>query len=107
MVCYFYLIYWPTFGSNYDILAPVFINPTRDTINLFYATASRPPNFTSDGRAIFTELGTLGTNPTTGPWATTRTQLYVPNGYYFVQTSETSYDMVNVADSKIWITWEF
>jgi hypothetical protein len=103
---YFYLIYWPQFGSNYDLFAPVFINAAKDTIDLFYGTAPRQPTITADGRAIFKELGTLGPHPATGPAALSRTQLYNASGYYFVQTSATSFDMVSAADARIWITWE-
>lgn len=103
---YFYLIYWPQFNANYDLFAPVFINATRDAIDLFYGTAPRPLTVTADGRAVFRELGTLGPHPTTGPAALSRAQLYNASGYYFVQTSATSYDMVSAADSRIWITWE-
>ncbi|MBD0288281.1 MAG: DUF4302 domain-containing protein [Flavisolibacter sp.] len=103
---YRYLIYWPQYGTNYDALAPVFVNATGD-LSLFYGTASRSPSITADGRAIFRELTTLGTHPTSGPAALTRNQLYNASGYYFVQTSEFSYDMVSAADVRIWITWKW
>jgi hypothetical protein len=104
---YFYLIYFPQFGSNYDLFAPVFINQGQDSIDLFYGTAPRtPPTLTTDGRAIFRELGTLGPHPDSGPAALSRDQFYNASGYYFVQTSATAYDMVSAADSRIWITWE-
>jgi hypothetical protein len=104
---YFFLVYWPMFGSNYDLMAPVFLDPATNSLALLYGTASRPPTMTTDGRAIFREFGTLGTgHPTTGPAAQSRTQLYNASGYYFVQTSPSSYDMVSAADARIWITWE-
>ncbi len=103
---YYFLLYWPQFGANYDLFAPIFINLTRDTVDLFYGTAPRQPSITADGRMVFRELGTLGPYPTTGPAASSQAQLYSASGYYFVQTSETSYDMVSASDARIWITWE-
>lgn len=103
---YFYMIYWPQFGANYDLFAPVFINQAGDSIDLFYGTAPKAPTITTDGRAVFKELGTLGAqHPATGPAALSRTQLYNGSGYYFVQTSATSYDMISAADARVWITW--
>jgi hypothetical protein len=103
---YFYLIYWPQVNTGQDFMGPAFLNPARDSLDIFYGTFPRPPSVTADGRAVFRELGTFGTYPEDGPAALTRTQLYNAGGYYFVQTSATSYDMVSAADSRIWITWE-
>jgi hypothetical protein len=104
---YFYLIYWPQYESNYDLFAPVFVNPSRDSLTLFYGIAPRSPiSFTSDGRGIFRELGTLGSLPESGPAELSRVQLRNASGYYFVQTGATSYDMISAADSRVWITWE-
>ena len=104
---YFYMIYWPEYDPGNDLFAPVFLDRAASSLSLAYATAPRTPTFTSDGRAIFSELGTYGTHPATGPAALSRTQLYSPNGYYFVQTGQTTYDMVSALDGKAWITWEF
>jgi hypothetical protein len=103
---YAYLIYWPAVGPNYDFFGPFFLNPAGNAIDWFYGSAPRAPTVTPDGRIIFRELGTFGTYPTTGAAAQTRIQLYNANGYYFVQTSPSSYDMVSAADARIWITWE-
>jgi hypothetical protein len=108
---YFFLMYWPRVTSSNDFFGPVFINATQDSLDLFYGTAPTP-NFTTDGRAIFIQLGNYGppnflTYPTTGPAALSRSQLYQPAGYYFVQTGATTYDMVSASDGKAWITWEF
>lgn len=105
---YYYLIYWPEYnGSNNDFFGPIFINPAGTSLVLAYGTAPRPPTFTSDGRAIFVQLGNYGPHPTTGPAAQTRALLYQPNGFYFVQTGPQTYDMVNATDGKSWLTWEF
>lgn len=103
---YFYLLYWPQYESTYDLFAPVFINQERTSITLFYGSAPRPPSVTSDGRIVFQQLGTLGSYPTSGPAALSRARLYNTGGYYFVQTSATTFDMVSAADARIWITWQ-
>ncbi len=104
---YYYWIYYPKFGTNNDFFGPVFLNATHDTISIDYGSAPRIPTFTSDGRAIFNELGTYGTYPSTGPAALSKDLLYNPSGYYFVQTSSTSYDMISAVDGKAWISWQF
>jgi hypothetical protein len=103
---YYFLVYWPQYAPRQDLFAPIFINPAQDSLILDYATLSRRPNTTSDGRAVFSEITSVG-YPTTGPAAQTRTLLNNATGYYFVQTSETTYDMVSATDGKSWITWEF
>lgn len=103
---YYFMLYWPGVGSNYDFFGPFFLNPAQDSIDWFYGTAPRTPTITTDGRMVFRELGTFGTHPATGPAALSRAQLYNASGYYFVQASATSFDMVSAADSRIWITWE-
>jgi Domain of unknown function (DUF4302) len=104
---YYYLIYWPTYGTGNDLFAPVFLNDAGTGLVLQYGAAPNFPQFTGDGRAIFTLLGTYGTYPTSGPPALTLTQLLIPQGYYFVQTSPTSYDMVSASDAKAWVSWVF
>jgi hypothetical protein len=103
---YYFLIYWPEYGTGNDLFAPVFINAAGTSLELQYGTAPRP-NFTSDGRLIFQYLGDYGSYPNTGPAGQSRALLYNSSGYYFVQTSETTYDMVSAANGKSWITWEF
>jgi hypothetical protein len=105
---YYFLVYWPDYntGSN-DLFAPVFINAAGNGLELLYGAAPNKPQFTADGRAVFSLLGTYGAYPSTGPAKQTLNQLLIPQGYYFVQTSATSYDMVSATDAKAWITWEF
>jgi hypothetical protein len=44
--------------------------------------------------------------PATGPAQQTRTQMYSGTGnYYFVQSSDLTYDQVSVDDPSTWITW--
>ncbi|MGZ8517903.1 MAG: SH3 domain-containing protein, partial [Chitinophagaceae bacterium] len=75
-------------------------------LELQYGTAP-VPNFTTDGRAVFNQLGNYGPYPATGPAGLSRALLYNPAGFYFVQTSATTYDMVSAFDGKSWISWEF
>ena len=45
--------------------------------------------------------------PSTGPAGLSRTQLLIPQGYYFIQTGPADYDMVSALDAKAWISWQF
>jgi hypothetical protein len=104
---YYYLIYFPAFRTNNDLFGPVFVDLTANSLTLDYATAPRFPTYTTDGRAVFTPAGDYGTFPTGGPATASRAVLYSSNGFYFVQTSETTYDMVGAADGKTWISWTY
>ncbi|MBL7763138.1 MAG: DUF4302 domain-containing protein [Chitinophagaceae bacterium] len=104
---YYYLIYWPEYDPGNDLLAPVFLNAAGNGLELLYGAAPDTPTFTGDGRAIFTLLGNYGPHPNSGPAALTRAQLLIPQGYYFIQTSATTYDMVSASDAKAWVSWQF
>jgi hypothetical protein len=103
---YYFVVYWPNYapGSN-DLFAPVFINAAGNGLELLYGAAPRA-QFTADGRAVFTNLGFYGSYPSTGPARQSLTQLLLPQGYYFVQTSPSTYDMVSSTDAKAWISLE-
>lgn len=101
---YYFMIYYPGFGTGNDLFAPIFINPSRDSLKLVYGAAPKQPAYTPDGRAVFTNLGTYGTFPAAGGGATAIIQLFIPRGYYFVQTPY-GYDMVSAADGRSWINW--
>ena len=104
---FYSLIYWPEYDPDVDLFAPVFVNSAGTGLELKYGAAINTPEFTADGRAVFTILGTYGTYPNTGPAAQSLIQLLISQGYYFIQTSATSYDMVSALDAKTWITWNF
>ena len=109
---YYALFYWPAVTTGNDAFGPFFLNAAGTSLVLAYVNAPAVPNFTTDGRAIFVNLGDYGPPnflpyPATGPAALSKTLLYNSSGYYFVQTSATSYDMVSAADGKAWISWEF
>jgi hypothetical protein len=108
---YYYFTYWPgvqpSSGSSFDALVPFYYIPAIDDIDFHYGAAART-SFQSDGRVIFSSLGdlTVGPYPTTGPAFKTKDLLYsTTNGWWFVQTSENSYDMVSAKDAKAWISW--
>ncbi len=103
---YYFLAYWPEYQPGNDLFGPVFLNAAGTGLELQYGTAPSP-NFTTDGRAIFVQSGNYGSYPATGPAGQSRALLYNPSGYYFVQTSNTTYDMVSAANGKAWISWEF
>ena len=105
----YFAIYYPAFntqdGVTYDIFGFVVID--NNSLALQFASAWAPPVFTADGRVVFSQLGTLGTVPAAAVSAynNTNRQLAEPRGYYLVQTSATSYDMVSAKDARAWITW--
>jgi hypothetical protein len=102
---YYFMIFYPKYGGgNYDLLG--FVTLESDGATLSYGPAFKAPTFTDDGRIKFTYYGFLGTAPD-GETAVTaaRTLFADTNGYYLVQTSATSYDMVGAKDGKTWITW--
>lgn len=104
---YYYLMYWPhPGGQNYDVFLPAYLITATSEVDIIYGVA-QTANFLSDGRVTFRYAGdlTVGPYPTTGPAALARTQLFSTQGYYFVQTGPINYDMVSVADSRIWVSW--
>lgn len=107
---YYYFTYWPGIqpatGQPFDALLPFYYVPRIDDLDWIYGTSPRA-SFLSDGRVVFTYNGDLNGEPypTAGPAFKTREQFFSTSGYWFVQTSETSYDMVSAKDAKAWITW--
>lgn len=107
---FYFLLFLPQYGTsggiNYDLLGYVFLE--NNSLSVGYGSAFRPPVFTTDGRIIFSFLGTLGSVPTSNNSVilNIRTKMSNASGYYFVQTGENTYDMVSALDGKAWITWE-
>jgi hypothetical protein len=104
---FYSLIYLPEYDTDVDFFAPLFINAAGTGLEPHYGGAIGTPEFTADGRAVFSILGAYGSYPSTGPAAQSLIQLLIPQGYYFIQTSATSYDMVSALDAKTWITWNY
>ncbi|UEG48507.1 DUF4302 domain-containing protein [Ferruginibacter lapsinanis] len=103
---YYYLVYWPEYDPGNDFFAPIFLNADNTALTLKYGAAITH-SIGTDGLIKFTLLGNYGSYPTTGPARLSRNQLVIPEGYYLVQTSLTTYDMVSAKDGKAWITWFF
>ncbi|CAG4991409.1 hypothetical protein DYBT9275_00746 [Dyadobacter sp. CECT 9275] len=100
---YVVLIFQPGLTSTYDLFGPAFFVDGSLSLDYWYAT--RRPTFNTSGKITFSLLGTAGTAPTSGPMFETQKQLFDTNGYYFVQTSDKTYDMVSAKDAKAWISW--
>lgn len=104
----YYMLYWGNYNpAPYDAFSAVRL--VNNSLNL-YGPAVTTPTFTSDGKAIFTYLGHFG--GTLDATSTTiinnvRTQITIPEGYYFIQTGALRYDMVSAKDGKAWISWIF
>ncbi len=97
---YRYMFYYPNYGSGYDWAGIVAATN--------YGPAMRA-TFQTNGTVKFTTPYNFGTIPTAATTTVTRirTQFLEANGYYLVQTSPLSYDMVSALDGKAWISWEF
>lgn len=106
---FIYLGFFAEFGTSggvrYDLAG--YVLPDGGAPTIFFGTAFRPPTFTADGRIIFRYLGDLGdiTPDVEDAYVNTAIQFLSPQGYYLVQTSATTYDMVSALDAKAWITW--
>ena len=109
---FYYLGYWAWFGTSgttqYDLLGFIKVNDSFTALELPYGAAYLRPTFTSDGRVIFTWIGTLGEVPFVEqtPYANTANRMTDPNGYYLIQTGDLTFDMVS-RDGKSWITWQW
>ena len=100
---YVVYIFQPGGPGYYDILAPAFSD--GNSLSLVYASIISSA-FTADGRAVFTVARAPGGGaPTSGPFIDTQNLFAEPTGYYFVQTSESTYDMVSAKDARSWISW--
>ncbi len=104
-----FTIFWAKFGTsggiNYDLVSPI----TNNAIS--FGAAYRPTVFTTDGRAVFPLLGTLGTVPpnASASYLSLRNKMAEPGGFYFVQIDKDGlvYDMVSATDGKSWVRWEW
>lgn len=106
-----FLLFWPAYGRQsgitYDLAGYISVQP--DGLSLDFGSAYVPPTFTTDGRIIFREFGTLGDVPPAAAAAfeNTNTQMTEARGFYLVQTGATTYDMVSAKDALAWISWEY
>ncbi|UAY50779.1 DUF4302 domain-containing protein [Ferruginibacter albus] len=103
---YFYLSYFPAdvLGSQYNALAPIFLNSTYTTLTLDYI--QEMPFTDSLGYLKFSLQTNFG-YPTTGDPGLTLSQFIIPEGYYLVRLDDGHYDMVSAKDGKAWLSWFF
>lgn len=103
---YYNMIYWAEYGSNYDLVAPLFV--VNGALNLAFGFAGINNNaanpIVKNGMLSLAASGTIGTNPTTASWQNTMTLLRAAGGHYIVKKNSTNYDMVS-ADGRSWISW--
>jgi hypothetical protein len=103
---YAFYVYQPGADSRFDVFAPAFYSQAENQLSLEYGHLPTVPNFVADGRVIFSEWGSFGTIPAAGPVANSGNLLYEKSGFYLIQTSESTYDMVSAKDAKAWISWQ-
>ncbi len=107
---YYYAIYWANYGTNFDLFAPVFLNPQQTGLTLLYGFGAINNNAQSpivrDGIANFNFGGTLGSGmPSTGGWGGTLSLFRANTGYYFIKLPNGGYDQVSVSDAMSWMNW--
>jgi hypothetical protein len=108
---YYYSIYWPEYGTDFDLFAPVYLNPAQTGLVLVYGFGavnnSTQSPIVKDGIANFNFGGNVGTGtPTTGGWAGTQSLFRSNTGYYFIKQPDGGYDQVAVSDALSWINWD-
>lgn len=102
---YYYLLYKANPGSS-DAFIPVFLHTAQNELIATYGSWLTMTVTSSTGLARFTEDAQRDVPyPPSGPATDTRTQMLNAGGYYFVQSTAYSYDMVSAADAKVWLTW--
>lgn len=105
---YAFLTYYPQIdgpGTSLDLLGFVVKRETGNVIS--YGPGYDAPTFTQDGRIIFNDNGLYGALPADRTAINkTRALMADPMGFYLVQTSPLTYDMVSARDGKSWINWQ-
>ncbi|MBC9932630.1 DUF4302 domain-containing protein [Chitinophaga qingshengii] len=99
--------YWPEAGGPGTDAFGIIV-PEDGQLTLMYGVLHNTPTFTNDGRIVFHDnrlFGDLPPDPT--PLVRTRTLMADPTGFFLVQTSANTYDMVSAKDGKSWISWVF
>ncbi|GAO43930.1 DUF4302 domain-containing protein [Flavihumibacter petaseus] len=107
---YYFTIFWPAYGRTQDnVVVDIlgFVTQEIGGLALNIAAGYRPPNFTSDGRVVFPFLDVLTDVPPEAKDAFEKTyqKFSEAEGFYFVQTGASSYDMVAASDARSWISW--
>ncbi|PSL30673.1 DUF4302 domain-containing protein [Chitinophaga ginsengisoli] len=96
-----FMFYYPNYGEGYDFAGIV-------PEGYAYGPAFKP-TFRSNGTTTFTYPdGGWGEIPdaAAATMSLIVTKYQESEGFYFVQTGNSSYDMVNVKDARSWISWQ-
>ncbi|OQP60806.1 DUF4302 domain-containing protein [Niastella populi] len=104
----FYFILYKGNTNGADAFFTIYLDQAEQVLDVENGSWVTMNINTSNGLARFNEIDLRDPAvpwPATGAAAQTRSQMYQPNGYYFVQSSANTYDQVSVADPRIWITW--
>ncbi|NLR59501.1 DUF4302 domain-containing protein [Chitinophaga polysaccharea] len=106
---YAFLTYYPQIngpGTSLDLLGFV-IKQDNGKNSIEFGPGYSAPSFTTDGRIIFNDDGFYGDPSDYVPAVQkTRALMADPQGFYLVQTSTSTFDMVNARDGKSWISWQ-
>lgn len=96
-----FMFYYPNYGEGYDFAGIV---PEE-----FAFGPAFKPSFRNNGTTTFAYPGGgFGEIPeaAAGTMAQITAKYQESEGFYFVQTGNTSYDMVNARDARTWISWQ-
>ena len=100
--------FWPEYGQSEGVTYDLFGFIIEDAGGLFISGGpALVPEFTNDGRLIFHFLGTLGEIlPEDEAVFLATTEIFAdPDGFYVIQTSQQSYDLVSANDATKWISF--
>jgi hypothetical protein len=104
----FYFLLYKGNQAGGDAFFTIYRDTADNTLDVEHGSWVTMNRNTTTGVARFTENSLRDTAvkwPASGPAALTRNQMYNTSGYYFVQSSATTYDMVSIEDAKTWISW--
>lgn len=95
-----FMFYYPELEPGYDVGA---------LFTSAYFGSRFTPSFKADGTVTFFNAGATGVPPPDAATAVANiaAKYTESSGFYFVQTGDYTYDMVNVKDARSWITWEY
>jgi hypothetical protein len=102
---FYFLLYRPNIGSV-DALLTIYRDTVDNSLDAISGSWVTMNSLFGSSKVSFSEQTRTDVPwPASGPANDTRTQFFDGSGYYFVQTSAYSYDMVSASDATTWITW--
>ncbi|MES2429629.1 MAG: DUF4302 domain-containing protein [Bacteroidota bacterium] len=104
---FYQLAFFPKdyFGTTTELLIPLIL--VDNALDFEYYFRMQFTHAEGIGKFRLRNTSSDPATPTTGPARLTRNLFTQTEGFYFVQTSETTYDMVSAKDGKAWMTWFF